>query len=177
MCVCVCVCVCVAEIVAISAKNKVGIQELLQRVVGHMAQVHERVAHQLTQKVYNITRFKSQTQRIVHYFLRQASIPLSPLSLDLSLFSMLLFFSMSLYHTLTLSLSLSSHLPPSLFPLQGPKYFTKDTLTNRDERFFTAEIIRESVFYSYKVRAVLAGWLFICLLVCLCILIAVLHGW
>jgi hypothetical protein len=34
---------------------------------------------------------------------------------------------------------------------QGPKYFTKDTLTNRDERFFAAEIIRESIFHSYKV--------------------------
>ena len=37
------------------------------------------------------------------------------------------------------------------FGIQGPKYFTKDTLTNRDERFFTAEIIRESIFHSYKV--------------------------
>ena len=34
---------------------------------------------------------------------------------------------------------------------QGPKYFTKDTLTNRDERFFAAEIVRESVFHTYKV--------------------------
>jgi GTPase len=33
---------------------------------------------------------------------------------------------------------------------EGPKYFTKDTLTNRDERFFSAEIIRESIFHSYK---------------------------
>ena len=33
---------------------------------------------------------------------------------------------------------------------QGPKYFTQDTLTNRDERFFTGEIIREAVFHIYK---------------------------
>lgn len=37
----------------------------------------------------------------------------------------------------------------SLLP-QGPKYFTKDTLTNRDERFFAGEIVREAVFHSYK---------------------------
>lgn len=36
--------------------------------------------------------------------------------------------------------------------MKGPKYFTQDTLTNRDERFFTGEIIREAVFHSYKVR-------------------------
>ena len=36
-----------------------------------------------------------------------------------------------------------------LLPL-GPRYFPNDTLTNRDERFFAAEIIRESLFYSYR---------------------------
>ena len=33
---------------------------------------------------------------------------------------------------------------------RGPRYFPNDTLTNRDERFFAAEIIRESLFYSYR---------------------------
>ncbi len=33
---------------------------------------------------------------------------------------------------------------------QGPKYFPSDTLTNRDERFFAAEIIREAIFESYS---------------------------
>lgn len=32
----------------------------------------------------------------------------------------------------------------------GPKYFPSDVLTNRDERFFTAEIIREAIFGLYK---------------------------
>lgn len=36
------------------------------------------------------------------------------------------------------------------FMPQGPKFFTKDTLTNRDERFFTTEIIRETIFHIYK---------------------------
>ena len=33
---------------------------------------------------------------------------------------------------------------------RGPRYFPEDTLTNRDERFFAAEIIREALFYSYR---------------------------
>lgn len=33
---------------------------------------------------------------------------------------------------------------------QGPKYFPSDTLTNRDERFFTAEIIREAILNIYQ---------------------------
>ena len=33
---------------------------------------------------------------------------------------------------------------------QGPKYFTKDTLTNRDERFFAGELIREAIFHTYN---------------------------
>ena len=36
-----------------------------------------------------------------------------------------------------------SHIP------LGPKYFTADTLTTRDERFFTTEIIREALFHKY----------------------------
>ena len=32
----------------------------------------------------------------------------------------------------------------------GPKYFPSDTLTNRDERFFCTEIIRETLFHSYS---------------------------
>ncbi|KAJ1407850.1 GTP-binding protein era, partial [Ochromonadaceae sp. CCMP2298] len=32
----------------------------------------------------------------------------------------------------------------------GPKYFPSDTLTNRDERFFTTEIIRECLFSQYQ---------------------------
>lgn len=32
----------------------------------------------------------------------------------------------------------------------GPKYFESDTVTTRDERFFAAEIIRETLFYCYK---------------------------
>ena len=36
------------------------------------------------------------------------------------------------------------HLP------EGPKYFPDDEITNRDERFFTAEIIRESLFVCYQ---------------------------
>jgi hypothetical protein len=34
----------------------------------------------------------------------------------------------------------------------GPKYFPDDQITNRDERFFTCEIIRESIFHNFKVR-------------------------
>jgi GTP-binding protein Era len=34
--------------------------------------------------------------------------------------------------------------------LQGPKYFPDDQLTTRDERFFTAEIIRECILKLYK---------------------------
>ena len=37
----------------------------------------------------------------------------------------------------------------SLCP-RGPKYFHADTLTNRDERFFTTEIIRESLLACYQ---------------------------
>lgn len=37
----------------------------------------------------------------------------------------------------------------SLVP-RGPKYFPEDTLTNRDERFFAAEIVREALFLCYK---------------------------
>jgi small GTP-binding protein len=33
---------------------------------------------------------------------------------------------------------------------KGPVYFPPDTLTNRDERFFAAEIIREALFASYR---------------------------
>jgi len=33
---------------------------------------------------------------------------------------------------------------------KGPKYFPSDTLTNRDERFFTTEIIRECILSSYQ---------------------------
>ena len=36
------------------------------------------------------------------------------------------------------------HLP------EGPKYFPDDEVTNRDERFFTSEIIRESLFLCYQ---------------------------
>ena len=133
-----------------------------------MAQVHERVAHQLTQKVYNITRFKSQTQRIVYYFLRQASVPLSPLSLDLSLFSMLLFFSISLYHTLTLSLCLSLRiflLPSSLsrVPSTSPKTLWPIE-TNVSSQLRSSESP-----CSTRTRCVqfwLAGCLFVCLFVC-----------
>ena len=32
----------------------------------------------------------------------------------------------------------------------GPKYFPSDALTNRDERFFASEIIREALFHCYK---------------------------
>jgi GTP-binding protein Era len=32
----------------------------------------------------------------------------------------------------------------------GPKYFPDDMLTNRDERFFAAEIVREAVFHLYR---------------------------
>lgn len=37
----------------------------------------------------------------------------------------------------------------SLVP-QGPKYFPSDVLTNRDERFFASEIIRESLLLCYQ---------------------------
>lgn len=37
----------------------------------------------------------------------------------------------------------------SLLP-EHPGYFPKDDLTNRSERFFAAEIIREKVFYNYN---------------------------
>ena len=63
-----------------------------------------------------------------------------PLSIYLSIY-----FSSSL--TFSVYISICHYLD------QGPKYFTKDTLTNRDERFFTGEIIRESVFSLYKVCA------------------------
>lgn len=43
-----------------------------------------------------------------------------------------------------LLLELLMHVP------HGPKYFPSDVLTNRDERFFTAEIIREAIFGLYK---------------------------
>lgn len=33
---------------------------------------------------------------------------------------------------------------------EGPKYFPEDQITNRDERFFTAEIIREAILGQYK---------------------------
>ena len=33
---------------------------------------------------------------------------------------------------------------------KGPKYYQSDTVTTRDERFFAAEIIRETLFYCYK---------------------------
>jgi hypothetical protein len=33
---------------------------------------------------------------------------------------------------------------------EGPKYFPEDQITNRDERFFTAEIIREAILAQYK---------------------------
>jgi len=33
---------------------------------------------------------------------------------------------------------------------KGPKYFPSNTLTNRDERFFASEIIRESLLHCYK---------------------------
>lgn len=32
----------------------------------------------------------------------------------------------------------------------GPKYFSSNTLTNRNERFFSAEIIREVLFHTYQ---------------------------
>ncbi|MBL7865511.1 MAG: GTPase Era, partial [Cyclobacteriaceae bacterium] len=37
----------------------------------------------------------------------------------------------------------------SLLP-EHPAYFPKDDLTNRSERFFAAEIIREKIFYNYS---------------------------
>lgn len=37
----------------------------------------------------------------------------------------------------------------SLMP-EHPSYFPKDELTNRSERFFAAEIIREKIFYNYN---------------------------
>jgi len=33
---------------------------------------------------------------------------------------------------------------------EGPAYFEKDALTDRSERFFVSEIIREKIFYNYK---------------------------
>lgn len=33
---------------------------------------------------------------------------------------------------------------------EGPKYFPEDQITNRDERFFAAEIIREAILGQYK---------------------------
>lgn len=40
---------------------------------------------------------------------------------------------------------LLQHLP------KGPKYFSSDTVTNRNERFFATEIIREALFSLYQV--------------------------
>ena len=37
----------------------------------------------------------------------------------------------------------------SMAPL-GPKYFPSDAVTNRDERFFASEIIREALFFCYQ---------------------------
>lgn len=37
----------------------------------------------------------------------------------------------------------------SMLP-RGPKYFPSDVLTNRDERFFSSEIIRESLLHCYQ---------------------------
>ena len=34
----------------------------------------------------------------------------------------------------------------------GPKYFPSEVLTNRDERFFAAEIVREALLALFKVR-------------------------
>lgn len=34
---------------------------------------------------------------------------------------------------------------------QGPKYYPDDVITDRSERFFAAEIIREALLYRYKV--------------------------
>jgi putative protein kinase ArgK-like GTPase of G3E family len=46
--------------------------------------------------------------------------------------------------------ALLKHIPP------GPKYYSSDTLTTRDERFFTSEIIRECLLKLYKVRCAFA---------------------